>query len=38
MDTLGGVVSGDVYVTVRVSVAVFPAASRAVTVSRFVPA
>ena len=38
MDTVGEVVSGGVYVTVRVSVAMFPAASRAVTVRRFVPA
>ncbi len=38
IETVGEVVSGGVYVTVRVSVAVFPAASRAVTVRRFVPA
>ena len=38
MDTLGGVVSGGEKVTVRVSVAVLPAASRAVTVSTFDPA
>src|SRR3990172_6175555 len=37
MDTLGGVVSGGEKVTVRVSVAVLPAASRAVTVRTFDP-